>query len=49
LKLDMDALLDPASTAAAAALEGATAVFCTLGTTRGDAGSAEQFKKVHFV
>ncbi|DBB02020.1 TPA: hypothetical protein ACH3X1_000602 [Trebouxia sp. C0004] len=36
---------------AASAFENAHSVFCTLGTTRKDAGNAEQFKKVdlHYV
>ncbi|KAI8473336.1 MAG: hypothetical protein J3K34DRAFT_519005 [Monoraphidium minutum] len=41
--LDLGALGGPE---AAAALQGADAVFCALGTTRGDAGSAEAFKRV---
>lgn len=32
----------------AAAFDGADSVFCTLGTTRGAAGSAEAFKKVDY-
>lgn len=40
-------MADPAATpAAAAALRGAAAVFCALGTTRAAAGSAEAFRRV---
>ncbi|KAL0032830.1 hypothetical protein WJX77_001609 [Trebouxia sp. C0004] len=45
--VNMDNLPDEA----ASAFENAHSVFCTLGTTRKDAGNAEQFKKVdlHYV
>lgn len=45
--VNMDNLPDEA----ASAFENAHSVFCTLGTTRKDAGSAEQFRKVdlHYV
>lgn len=45
VKLDLDQLGSPE---AAAAFQGADAVFCALGTTRGVAGSAAAFKKVDF-
>ena len=38
--------MDKLSTEAAPAFKGADACFCTLGTTRGDAGTAEAFIKV---
>eukprot|EP00877_Chromochloris_zofingiensis_P007631 jgi/Chrzof1/3120/Cz12g12210.t1 len=40
--------MDNMETEAATAFEGADAVFCALGTTRKDAGSAKQFKKVDY-
>lgn len=44
LTIDMDKMAEQA----AQAFQGADSVFCTLGTTRKDAGSAAQFKKVDY-